>query len=109
MSKERGRCLILTKLVDRKVATFEEQEAEIREYNGYYKYWIRKKGSKYDMIDYASGMPIVFGRKTVGECIKYLEDVYPRLENTFTTNFYRSVVGLANEYRNDHDIPTYEL
>lgn len=108
MSQERGRCLILTKLVDRKVATFEEVNAAIRDYNGY-KFWIRKNGSKCDLIDYASGMPIVFGRKTVAECIKYLEDVYPRLENTFTNNFYRSVVCLANEYRNDHDIPTYEL
>ena len=100
MSKERGRCLILTQLRHGNEATFEEQEAEIREL---------LSGYKYDLIDYASGMPIVFGRKTVGECIKYCEDVYPRLETTFKTGFYRSVVGLANEYRNDHDIPTYEL
>ena len=109
MSKERGRCLILTQLRHGNEATFEEQEAEIRELLSGYKFWIRKTGSKYDLIDYASGMPIVFGRKTVGECIKYCEDVYPRLETTFKTGFYRSVVGLANEYRNDHDIPTYEL
>lgn len=112
MSKERGICLALKSLDAKQgkcgLAVYEQAEAEIRDLNGY-KYWILKTGSKYCVYDFATGMIVVAARKTVSECVKYVEQVLPKIQATFKSSFYRNVLYLANEYRLEHDIPTYEL
>lgn len=112
MNKDKGICLVLRHLNCNQekyyVATFDEVVAEIRDLNGY-KYFTTKDKYKYNVYDYATGMIIVSARKTVAECAKYVEDVLPKLQTTFKNKFYHDVLNLANAYRLEHDIPTYEL
>ena len=82
---------------------FTKTETELRRCE-WMKYWIRKEGSKYEVVDWDSGMLIQKGFKTVAECKTYLEGVLPRLEAVMKTDHYRKQVDKANAYRRANDI-----